>query len=94
MNTGGGDSHVTAHFDLGDYRNWYNNDQSFLHRNAANLSTTSNDKFAHSLEHAWYCIRKMNIGLENLDKLTDATAEEKILSRVSCSSSVPGGMRR
>ena len=79
MNTGGGDSHVTAHFDLGDYRNWYNNDQSFLHRNAANLSTTSNDKFAHSLEHAWYCIRKMNIGLENLDKLTDATAEEKNL---------------
>ena len=79
MNTGGGDSHVTAHFDLGDYRNWYNNDQSFLHRNAANLSTTSNDKFAHSLEHAWYCVRKMNIGLENLDRMTDATTEERNL---------------
>ena len=79
MNTGGGDSHVTAHFDLGDYRNWYNNDQSFLHRGGGNLNSTSNDKFAHSLEHAWYCIRKMNLGLENLDKMTDATTEEKNL---------------
>ena len=77
MNTGGGDSHVTAHFDLGDYRNWYNNDQSYLHRNSANLSTTSVDKFAHSMEHAWYCIRKMNLGLENMDKMTNATQEEK-----------------
>ena len=36
MNTGGGDSHVTAHFDLGDYRNWYGNDQSYLHRGGGN----------------------------------------------------------
>ena len=79
MNTGGGDSHVTAHFDLGDYRNWYSNDQSFLHRDAGSLSTTSVDKFSHSLEHAWYIIRKMNLGLENLDKLTNATQEEKNL---------------
>ena len=79
MNTGGGDSHVTAHFDLGDYRNWYSNDQSFLHRGSGSLNSTSNDKFAHSLEHAWYVIRKMNLGLENLEKLTNATQEEKNL---------------
>ena len=79
MNTGGGDSHVTAHFDLGDYRNWYSNDQSYLHRAADQLNTTSNDKFAHSLEHAWYVIRKMNLGLENVDKMTNATQEEKNL---------------
>ena len=79
MNTGGGDTHVTAHFDLGDYRNWYSNDQSYLHRTATSLSSTSTDKFAHSLEHAWYCIRKMNLGLENLDKMTNATQEEKNL---------------
>jgi hypothetical protein len=79
MNTGGGDSHVTAHFDLGDYRNWYSNDQSFLHRGSGSLNSTSNDKFAHSLEHAWYVIRKMNLGLENIDKLTNATQEEKNL---------------
>lgn len=82
MNTGLGDGHVTAHFDLGDYRNWYSNAQSFLHRPSSGnpgeyLDPTSNNKFAHSLEHAWYCIRKCNIGLANLDLMTDCTQEEK-----------------
>ena len=79
MNTGGGDSHLTAHIDLGDYRNWQDNDQTYLHRGGGSLNSTSNDKFAHSLEHAWYVIRKMNLGLENMDKLTNATQEEKNL---------------
>ena len=82
MNTGLGDDHVTAHFDLGDYRNWYDNNQSFLHRPTYGnpgeyLDPTSTNKFAHSLEHAWYCIRKCNIGLANLDLMTDCTQEEK-----------------
>ena len=81
MNTGLGDGHVTAHFDLGDYRNWYQNEQSYLHRSTGSdpsqLNPTSTNKFSHSLEHAWYCIRKANLGLENLDKLVDATKEEK-----------------
>ena len=75
LNTGKGDSHETAHFDLGDYRYWYSDPQSFLHSNV--LSSTSTDKFSHSLEHAWYCIRKCNLGLENLEKMTDCTQEEK-----------------
>lgn len=75
LNTGMGDSHETAHFDLGDYRYWYSDPQSFLHSNG--LNSTSNDKFSHSLEHAWYCIRKCNLGLENLEKMTDCTQEEK-----------------
>lgn len=75
LNTGLGDGHVTAHFDLGDYRHWYSDNQSYLH--SSSLSSTSTGKFDHSLEHAWYCIRKMNLGLENLDKLVDATTEEK-----------------
>jgi hypothetical protein len=75
MNTGLGDTHVTAHFDLGDYRHWQNDAQSYLHSNA--LDPTSKDKYAHSLEHAWYVIRKMNLGLANMDKLTNATQEEK-----------------
>ena len=33
--------------------------------------------FSHSLEHAWYCIRKCNLGLENLEKMTNCTQEEK-----------------
>lgn len=81
MNAGLGDTHVTAHFDLGDYRHWYDEgdkggQQSWLNRPGSD--PTSTDKFKHSLSgHAWYCIRKANLGLENLDKLTDATTEEK-----------------
>ena len=75
MNTGLGDGHVNAHFDLGDYRHWYNDAQSFLHSN--DLNPTKTDKFSHSLEHAWYCIRKCNLGLANLDLMTDCTQEEK-----------------
>lgn len=81
MNTGGGDTHVTAHFDLGDYRHWYDEEdkggqQSWLNRPGSDPSST--DKFSHSLSyHAWYCIRKANLGLENLDKMTDCTREEK-----------------
>lgn len=75
LNTGMGDSHETAHFDLGDYRYWYSDPQSFLHSNG--LNSTSTDMFSHSLEHAWYCIRKCNLGLENLEKMTDCTQEEK-----------------
>ncbi len=81
MNSGLGDTHVTAHFDLGDYRHWYDEgdkggQQSWLNRPGSN--PTSTDKFNHSLNgHAWYCIRKANVGLENLSKLTDATQEEK-----------------
>ena len=29
------------------------------------------------MEHAWYCIRKCNLGLANLDLMTDCTQEEK-----------------
>lgn len=75
LNTGLGDSHETAHFDLGDYRYWYNDPQSFLHSDG--LSSTSTNMFSHSLEHAWYCIRKCNLGLENLEKMTNCTQEEK-----------------
>ena len=81
MNSGLGDTHVTAHFDLGDYRHWYDESdkggqQSWLNRPGSN--PTSTDKFNHSLAgHAWYCVRKANVGLENLDKMTDATKEEK-----------------
>jgi hypothetical protein len=81
MNSGLGDTHVTHHFDLGDYRHWYDEgdkggQQSWLNRPGSD--PTSTDKFAHSLNgHAWYCIRKANLGLQNIDKLVDATKEEK-----------------
>ncbi len=80
MNAGMGDTHVTAHFDLGDYRHWYDEGdkggrQSWLNR----MDTDgSNPHFNRGLcRNAWKCIRKANLGLENLDKMTDATTEEK-----------------
>jgi hypothetical protein len=82
MNAGGGDSHFTAHADLGDYRYWYSDGQNFLHAYndldpTATPDNNSYAKFAHSIEHAWYCIRKCNMGLENIDLMTDATSEER-----------------
>ena len=78
MNTGEGDSHFTRDVDLGNFRAWSTNSQEWLYRPDSN--PTSTDKFAHSLwPHAWYCIRKANLGLANLDKMTVATQEEKNL---------------
>ncbi len=78
MNTGGGETHTLSHFDLGDYRYWYDgNSQSYLHRPDNEVIPTSTNKMQHSLEHAWYCIRKANIGLENMDKMTEGTQEER-----------------
>ncbi|MCQ2200531.1 MAG: RagB/SusD family nutrient uptake outer membrane protein [Bacteroidales bacterium] len=86
LNTGLGDGHLTRQFDLGNYKAWYNQVQSWLCASASvvgggnrNPNPTSTDKFAHSLvDHAWYCIRKANLGLQNIDKIT-ATREEKNL---------------
>lgn len=78
MNTGLGDAHLEHQIDLGNYRSWSTNDQDWLYRSSSN--PTSTNKFDHSLwPHAWYCIRKANIGLENLDKMTSATQEERNL---------------
>ena len=76
MNSGLGDSHMTHQVDLGAFRNWSTNGQNWLYRTPVNSDPMN--KFNHSLwRHAWYCIRKANMGLENLDKLTVASQEEK-----------------
>ena len=77
MNAGLGDSHLTHQMDIGNYRHWYSDAQSYLHSSA--LDPTSSDKFSHSLEHAWFCIRHCNIGLENLDKFQGSNAEREAL---------------
>nr|WP_321408615.1 RagB/SusD family nutrient uptake outer membrane protein [uncultured Carboxylicivirga sp.] len=64
--------------DIGNFWAWQNNDQSWL--DAGRADPTSGDKFNHRLwSHAWYCIRKANMGIENLDRLVAATDEEKEL---------------
>lgn len=77
MNAGLGDSHLTAQLDLGNYRNWYGNNQHYLHADANVLNPTSKDKYHHSIEHAWYCIRKANVGLQNMDLMSDASKDER-----------------
>ncbi len=77
MNTGLGDDHLEHQIDLGNFRSWEYNGQSWLKRASEDPTTTN--KFNHSLwGHAWYCIRKANIGLANLDKFV-GTQEEKDL---------------
>lgn len=81
-----GDSHMTHQVDLGNFRAWSTNNQCWLYRSGSDPTATyhpnsdGNAKFKHSLwPHAWYCIRKANLGLANLEKLTEATQEEKNL---------------
>lgn len=77
MNAGLGDSHLTHQMDIGNYRHWYSDNQSYLH--SSSLDPTSTDKFNHSLEHAWFCIRHCNIGLQNLDKFQGSNAEREAI---------------
>jgi hypothetical protein len=45
-----------------------------------NNNSTNNDRFAKSLWGlGWYAVRKANIGLANMEKMTDATDEERNL---------------
>ncbi|WP_339739986.1 RagB/SusD family nutrient uptake outer membrane protein, partial [uncultured Sunxiuqinia sp.] len=73
-----GSFHMTNQVDLGNFWAWQGNAATWLDDD--NPDPTSTDKFRHGLwAHAWYAIRKANMGLENLDLLTAATQEEKNL---------------
>lgn len=79
MTTGDGDIHMTSCFDRGDFKSYYTNWGgcfSYLYGNSN--SHTSTDRMAHHIwNEAWYCIRKCNLGLANLDLMKDATSEER-----------------
>lgn len=75
-----GDWHMVHQIDIGNFWAWQAGrmaqNGSWLDKDDAD--PTSDDAFDHAMwPHAWYCIRKANIGLANLDKLTEATQEEK-----------------
>lgn len=73
-----GDAHMTHQADLGNFRAWQTNGQCWLYRNPSNPSSTN--KFEHSLwPHSWYCIRKCNVGLANLDKFVGTQEERNLL---------------
>ena len=70
------DNRMTHQVDLGNFRAWETTG-NWLKRDG---SSTSTDKFAHGIwNHAWYCIRKCNLGLQNIDKFVTGSAEEKKL---------------
>ena len=78
MNDGAGNTHMTYHMDIGDYRHWMNNAQNYLGGNPVN--PTSGNGFDHRVyDHAWYCIRKCNQGIDAIEnrKLFVGTKEEK-----------------
>ena len=70
------DSRMTHQVDLGNFRAWESTG-NWLKRDGASTST---NKFDHGIwNHAWYCIRKCNLGLQNIDKFVTGSAEEKNL---------------
>lgn len=70
------DNRMTHQVDLGNFRAWESTG-NWLKRDGASTST---DKFAHGIwNHAWYCIGKCNLGLQNIDKFVTGSAEEKKL---------------
>lgn len=78
--TSDANSMMCNQIDQGNFWSWQNNNHSWLDASRAN--PTSMNKFDHRLwSHAWYCIRKANLGLENIDMLTEATDEQRDLIR-------------
>lgn len=75
------DFHFAVKIDNGDFWGWQAQfdgwQAGWMDRNNTN---TNDDRFTKSLWRlGWYGIRKANIGLQNINKLTDATQEEKDL---------------
>ena len=73
---------LNAEFDNGNYRAWQTGgggwDNSWLDDNGASTDNLGNDPQRKGLwPLSWYGIRKANLGLANLDKLANATQEEK-----------------
>lgn len=73
------DGEMTHQMDLGNFRNIYENGYGTWFYCSGSNPTSINAKSHSIYPHAWYCIRKCNLGLANLDKLTTATQEEKNL---------------
>lgn len=77
------DWHMVHQVDIGNFWAWQGGmmgqDGCWLDA-ARTCNPTSSDRMDHRLwAHAWYCIRKANMGLANLNQLTDGTQEERDL---------------
>lgn len=63
-----GYAHMDHQVDLGNYRNWISNNQCWL--NGQNGSLWKN---------SWYCIRKCNLGIENINSLLGTDDQRNLL---------------
>ncbi|RLJ79571.1 RagB/SusD family nutrient uptake outer membrane protein [Pedobacter alluvionis] len=73
---------ISYHIDQGNYMAWNSTFYNFLGSGGDPANGTGNDPNRSKGKLwglSWYAIRKANVGLANLDKLTDATQEEKDL---------------
>lgn len=74
------DFYVTPQMDKGDFKAYYTawgGNLSYLYGAS---DKNSNDRFNHHIwNDSWYCIRKANLGLENMDLMINATKEERDL---------------
>lgn len=69
---------LASRFDQGDYRSWEYEGTGWF-RPGGSTSNQARFEKGNLWSFAWYAIRKANMGIENLDKLTDGSAEEKNL---------------
>ncbi|MCQ2203745.1 MAG: RagB/SusD family nutrient uptake outer membrane protein [Bacteroidales bacterium] len=79
VSTGASSANITTTMDNGDFKAYYTSWLAgWLY--GGNQNHTSDDRFAHHMwQGGWYCIRKANLGLANMDRMIDATAEERRL---------------
>lgn len=70
---------LTNAIDEGDYWGWNQRYYSFLGTGYDGLGDEDSKKHKHYYGYCWYGIRKANLGIANLDKLTEATPEQRNL---------------
>ena len=63
-----GYAHMDHQVDLGNYRDWYTNSQCWLNGDRQSL-----------WKNSWYCIRKCNMGIENIKSLVGTDEERDLL---------------
>ena len=70
--------YVGPQLDLGNFWAWQTANYNWFYQSGNN--STSTDRMSHSIwGHAWYCIRKANMGIANINKMVNATQEQKNL---------------
>ena len=68
-----GYAHMDHQVDLGNYRNWWNNNQCWL------KGGNYNGRVQSLWDNSWYCIRKCNMGIERIKSLVGTDEERDLL---------------